>query len=80
MNLLLDVVRVEARSDYTLLIEFENGEKRVFDMQPYLDRKPFMLLKHSPLFIRASVENGTVVWPGEIDISPETLYDYSRPA
>lgn len=79
MEILLDVVRVEARPDYTLYLEFENGERRVFDMAPYLDKKPFTVLKGSPLFTRASVDCGTVVWPGDIDIAPETLYDRSRP-
>ncbi len=27
----------------------------------------------------AKVEYGTVVWPGNIDIAPETLYDRSIP-
>lgn len=79
MEPLLDVVSVEAQTDYTLLLEFENGERRVFDMLPYLDKKPFVRLKGSPLFALASVDYGTVVWPGEIDIAPETLYDRSRP-
>ena len=77
MEILLDVVKVEARADYTLHLEFENGEKRIFDMAPYMDRKPFIRLKGSPLFKLASVDYGTVVWPGDIDISPETLYDRS---
>ena len=79
MEILLDVVKVDARADYTLLLEFENGEKRVFDMAPYMDKKPFVQLKGSPLFGRAFVDYGTVVWPGNIDIAPETLYDRSRP-
>ncbi len=78
-DILLDVVRVEAKADYTLLLEFENGEKRVFDMTPLLNKKPFMQLKGSPLFGMASVDYGTVVWPGNIDIAPETLYDRSCP-
>lgn len=80
MDMLLDVVKVEAKPGYLLYLEFENGEKRVFDMTPYMDKKPFMRLKASPLFAMATIDYGTVVWPGNIDISPETLYDRSRPA
>jgi hypothetical protein len=80
MNTLLDVVRVDPQPDYKLFLEFENGEKRVFDMTPLMDKKPFVQLKGSPLFSRARVDYGTVVWPGEIDIAPETLYDRSVPA
>jgi hypothetical protein len=79
MDTLLDVVSVEVKQDYKLLLEFENGEKRLFDMFPYMDKKPFVQLKGSPLFARAFVDYGTVVWPGEIDIAPETLYDRSKP-
>ena len=80
MRQLLDVVRVEVRPNHTLILDFENGERRLFDMTPYLDRKPWLGLKDLPLFARAAVEHGTVVWPGEIDIAPETLYDRSQPA
>lgn len=79
MDVLLDVVRVEAKSDYNLLLEFENGEKRLFNMMPLMDKKPFVQLKGSPLFTKAAVDYGTVVWPGNIDIAPETLYDRSIP-
>ncbi len=75
----LDVVRVQTRPDYTLWLEFENGEQRVFDMTPYLDRAPYSALQ-GPLFAQATVAHGTVAWPGNIDIAPETLYDRSRPA
>lgn len=80
MGILLDVVRVEAMPDYKLFLEFENGEKRIFDMTPLMGKKPFIHLKGSPLFTKASVDYGTVVWPGNIDIAPETLYDRSFPA
>lgn len=80
MNTLLDVIKVQATPDYLLYLEFENGEKRIFDMSPYMDKRPFATLKGSPLFAMASVDFGTVVWPGNIDIAPETLYDRSRPA
>ncbi|MDP3539079.1 MAG: DUF2442 domain-containing protein [Azonexus sp.] len=79
MNTLLDVVSVEATKDYKLLLEFENGERRAFDMLPYMDKKPFVHLKGSPFFTTAFVDYGTVCWPGNIDIAPETLYDLSQP-
>lgn len=79
MNELLDVISVKASADYILLLEFENGERRLFDMTPFMDKRPFIRLKNSPIFTKASVDYGTVVWPGNIDIAPETLYDLSVP-
>jgi len=79
MEQLLDVVQVKATADYLLYLTFENGETRVFDMSPYLEKRPFHRLKDSPLFVLAKVDYGTVVWPGNIDIAPETLYRHSRP-
>lgn len=80
MEPLLDVVQVKATADYLLYLKFENGENRVFDMTPYLEKRPFVKLKGSPLFALARVDYGTVVWPGNIDIAPETLYLYSKPS
>jgi hypothetical protein len=76
---LLDVTRVSATAGYLLQLEFENGEKRVFDMNPYLTKPPFGRLNDSAIFNLARVENGTVTWPGDLDIAPETLYEKSIP-
>ncbi len=76
--MLLDVVRVEALLNYGLLLEFENGEKRRFDMAPYMDQKPWTRIKPMSLFSSATVNYGTVTWPGNIDIDPETLYELSE--
>ena len=35
--MLLDVIRVEPKPAYRLLLEFENHEQRVFDLTPYLE-------------------------------------------
>jgi hypothetical protein len=79
MNELLDVIKVKALPGYLLELEFENGECRLFDMSSIIDKKPFGRLKESNAFFGAHVDYGTVVWPGEIDIAPETLYDRSVP-
>ena len=78
MEALLDVISVKTRDDYTLELGFENGETRIFDMKPYMDKKPFVKLLNSPLFFKAAVQYGTVVWPGNIDIAPETLWFQSE--
>jgi len=77
--MLIDVVSVKPRLDFQLDLEFKNGERRRFDMRPLLELKPWNRIAKLPLFECARVDYGTVVWPGEIDIAPETLYDYSTP-
>ena len=77
--MLLDVTLVTVKPDFTLFLEFENGERRRFDMAAYIDQKPWVRLKSGNAFQGAFVENGTVVWPGNIDIAPETLYNRSHP-
>lgn len=77
--MLLDVTKVEIEKDNRLLLEFENGERRRFDMTPYLEKKPFNRLKSNNLFNKVHIALGTLEWPGNIDIDPETLWEYSTP-
>ena len=73
----LDVVAVTPLPDFMLDLVFANGEKRRFDMKPLLTMNPWRRLAHSQLFERVRVDYGTVVWPGELDVAPETLYEDS---
>ena len=75
--MLLDVTNVTVQPGFTLLLVFENGERRSFNMADYIDQKPWVRLKTGNSFQAAFVDNGTVTWPGNIDIDPETLYEYS---
>lgn len=75
----LDVIAVTPRSDFQLDLVFANGEKRRFDMKPLLLIKPWVRLANSHLFECVRTDYGTVVWPGDLDIAPETLYDDSVP-
>jgi Protein of unknown function (DUF2442) len=77
--MLIDLVNVVPKSDFTLELVYANGEHRLFDMKPLLAIKPWDRISNSRIFEMARAEYGTVVWPGEIDIAPETLYDDSVP-
>ena len=74
------VKSVEAKDDYCLLLTFENGEKRVFDLKPYLNKGVFARLQNVALFKTVRVVSGSVEWHGEIGLSYDTLYMESKPA
>jgi len=65
--------------NYRLQLSFENGETRVFDAVPYLEKGIFKRIQHPGLFGLAKVVAGSVEWPGEIDLSYDTLYLESQP-
>jgi hypothetical protein len=73
------VKTVRPRDDYQLELEFVNGERRVFDLKPYLGRSVFAHLQNRALFQVARVVSGSVEWPGEVDLSYDTLYLESKP-
>lgn len=69
---------VVAKQDYQLEITFSNGETGVFDCAPLLAFGVFVELQDVTYFKQARVEGGTVVWPHEQDVCPDTLYEESR--
>lgn len=71
---MIEVSHVEIGLEYNLLVTFQNGEHRHFDMAPYLNYPVFQKLKNPEFFSLARVDYGTVTWPGDIDIAPETIY------
>jgi hypothetical protein len=73
------VTSVRALDDHRLAVVFENGERRVFDIRPYLGLGVFARLKAPPVFRAARVVAGSVEWPGEVDLSYDTIYLGSRP-
>jgi hypothetical protein len=77
---MIAVSSVEAIHDFNLLLTFNDGEQRCFDMRPYLHYPVFHRLENPVFFSLAHIDYGTVIWPGDIDIAPETLYEYSVPA
>lgn len=73
------VESVTTTEDYKLKLVFTNGETGVFDCTHLLNFGVFRELNDLNYFKQARVEYGTVTWPHEQDICPDTLYLDSKP-
>ncbi|MFA6925296.1 MAG: DUF2442 domain-containing protein [Bacteroidales bacterium] len=73
----LAVKNVEPQKNYLLILTFENGERRKFDMKPYLDKGIFKELKDLKIFNTVKTSFDTIEWENEADIDPEILYQKS---
>ena len=67
------------KEDYTLLITFADGGKRVYNALPLLQKPIFEDLKSLPFFLNARVSGDTVIWNDDVDTAPEHLYECSIP-
>lgn len=78
------VISVQPLDNYKLLLEFDNGEKRIGDISSLLVKPVFAFLKDSTFFNSVYIEYGAVTWRDsnghEVDICPDKLYMDSVPA
>lgn len=74
----LAIKSVQPLPNYNLILTFENGEKRQFDVNPYLNQGIFRELKDISKFNQVRVSFDTVEWENEADLDPEILYRQSR--
>lgn len=68
-------------SDYRVHVGFDDGTRGEIDLSYLLDYGGvFEPLRDPEYFrqLRADSEAGTIVWPNEADIAPETLYAHAR--
>ncbi|MFH1777164.1 MAG: DUF2442 domain-containing protein [Candidatus Omnitrophota bacterium] len=68
------VKNVTPNENFRLTIEFTNGEKKIFNMTPYLKFGVFKELNNFSYFKRVKPFMGTISWPHGQDICPDTLY------
>jgi hypothetical protein len=72
------VTSVVPEGNARLKLRFSNGEEGLYDCTPLLDLGVFRELRDPAYFRRVVAAGGTVVWPHEQDICPDTLYEDSR--
>ena len=72
------VTAVFVQDNYQLGITFNNGERGVLDMKPYLDFGIFQKLKETIFFSNVRVAFDTIEWSDvDVDLDPEFVYEKS---
>ena len=74
----ISVKSVRPLSEYQLLLTFENGETKIFDMKPYLDKGIYKELKDENKFKTVRISFDSIEWCNNADIDPEFLYEKSK--
>ena len=72
------ITEVLATDDHKLLLTFDNGERRLFDIAPYLSIGRFAELRSIEAFQKIGVSFDTVEWENGLDLDPEFLYEKSE--
>lgn len=73
------VVKVMPRENYELFLEFSNGEKKTFDVKPYIKGSWFGKLENKAYFSQVKANGFNVEWLDGQDICPDDLYFNSIP-
>ena len=68
------VSSVTPTNDYKLKLRFDNGQTGTYDCSDLLNFRIFQELSNLSYFKQVKAIGGTVVWPHEQDICPDTLY------
>lgn len=74
---------IEARplDEYNAHVRFEDGTAADVDLSYLLDYGGVFEPLRDPTYfaqLRADAEAGTIVWPNDADIAPETLYAHAQ--
>ena len=73
----LSITSVEPLENYSLLLGFENEEKRIFDMKPFMELGKYSELKDAALFKTVRISFDSIQWANNLDFDPEFLYQKS---
>ena len=72
---MMSIKNVKPLDDYKLFLEFYNGEKRIFDMKPLLEKTAYKPLRDKDIFNKVHIiYDYTIAWNEGIDMCPDSLY------
>ena len=67
-------INVSVKENYILELVFDNGEKKLFDVKPYIKGTWYEQLSDAVYFSKVSTDGYTIVWPNGQDLCPDELY------
>ena len=70
-------VSVKPDNDYCIIVQFDSGEMKKFDVKPYIKGTWYGRLKEIPYFRSVMTDGFTVCWPEGQDLCPDELYELS---
>lgn len=73
------VIAVEPEDGYMLLLTFDNGEIKHFDVKPYITGEWYSELGQKDYFRTVRANGYTVEWSNGQDLCPDELYYSSTP-
>lgn len=76
-TLLLTIIHAEYVNDYVLRITFSNGEVRLVDFTPLMQKGICRKLQDIDYFKSFTLDPFTIEWNDEIGFAPEYLYERS---
>jgi len=73
------ILSVDPMPGYKVLLTFETGERKSFDVSPYISGEWFGKLKDITFFNKVRPAGRTIMWADGQDIAPHELYEESVP-
>ncbi|MDR0294066.1 MAG: DUF2442 domain-containing protein [Oscillospiraceae bacterium] len=73
------ILKVNPLTDYKVMVAFDTGEQKIFDVMPYISGDWFGQLRDAEFFKTVHIAGNTIQWAGGQDIAPHELYDCSVP-
>jgi len=74
------LTHIETANPYFLYLTYETGEKKCFDVSPYISGTWFGELRNPRYFhtVRLLADGEHIEWPNGQDLAPHELYELSE--
>jgi len=72
------IKHVKPIENYILILNYENGETKYFDVKPYIKGSWYGELENETIFRSVRPVGNTIEWENGQDIAPHELYELSK--